>query len=83
MLSEILERYRDQKPMDLRTAVEISYPVSAVIRMMEDYHKYKVNELRLADVTKSVCDGCGSTFNEMDIAVKVCYCCQKEIKQTV
>ena len=37
MLSEILDKYRNQKPMDLKTAVEITYPVSAVIRMMEEY----------------------------------------------
>ena len=33
-------------------------------------------------VIGSVCDGCGSKFDAMDISVGVCYCCQKEIKQT-
>ena len=33
-------------------------------------------------VIVSVCDGCGSKFDAMDISVGVCYCCQKEIKQT-
>lgn len=33
-------------------------------------------------VIGSVCDGCGSNFDVMDIQVEVCYCCQKEIKQT-
>jgi len=33
-------------------------------------------------VIGSVCDGCGSKFDAMDIKVGVCYCCQKEIKQT-
>lgn len=28
------------------------------------------------------CDGCGNKFDAMDISVGVCYCCQKEIKQT-
>ena len=28
----------------------------------------------------SVCDGCGSKFDAMDIQVGICYCCQKEIK---
>jgi hypothetical protein len=30
-------------------------------------------------VIGSVCDGCGSKFDAMDIKVGVCYCCQKEI----
>lgn len=37
--------------------------------------------LRQTDFTGSVCDGCGSKFDAMDISVGVCYCCQKEIKQ--
>lgn len=40
------------------------------------------NELRQPLVIGSVCDGCGSKFDAMDISVGVCYCCQKEIKQT-
>jgi hypothetical protein len=38
--------------------------------------------LRQPPVMGSVCDGCGSKFDAMDIQVGVCYCCQKEIKQT-
>lgn len=38
--------------------------------------------LRQPLVIGSVCDGCGSKFDAMDISVGVCYCCQKEIKQT-
>lgn len=38
--------------------------------------------LRQPPVSGSVCDGCGSKFDAMDISVGVCYCCQKEIKQT-
>ena len=38
--------------------------------------------LRQPPVIGSVCDGCGSKFDAMDIKVGVCYCCQKEIKQT-
>lgn len=38
--------------------------------------------LRQPPVISSVCDGCGSKFDAMDISVGVCYCCQKEIKQT-
>lgn len=38
--------------------------------------------LRQPPVIGSVCDGCGSKFDAMDISVGVCYCCQKEIKQT-
>ena len=37
---------------------------------------------RQPPVIGSVCDGCGSKFDAMDISVGVCYCCQKEIKQT-
>lgn len=38
--------------------------------------------LRQPLVIGSVCGGCGSKFDAMDIKVGVCYCCQKEIKQT-
>jgi hypothetical protein len=31
-------------------------------------------------VIGSVCDGCGSKFDAMDIKVGICYSCQKEIK---
>lgn len=42
-----------------------------------------INEaLHQPPVICSVCDGCGSKFDAMDISVGVCYCCQKEIKQT-
>lgn len=41
----------------------------------------KEHLLRLFGVIGSVCDGCGSKLDAMDISVGVCYCCQKEIKQ--
>lgn len=41
-----------------------------------------IRALRQPPVIGSVCDGCGSKFDDMDISVGVCYCCQKEIKQT-
>lgn len=44
--------------------------------------KYRELALRQPPVMGSVCDGCGSKFDAMDISVGVCYCCQKEIKQT-
>lgn len=44
--------------------------------------KYRELALRQPLVIGSVCDGCGSKFDAMDIKVGVCYCCQKEIKQT-
>ena len=42
----------------------------------------KFTALRQPPVIGSVCDGCGSKLDAMDISVGVCYCCQKEIKQT-
>lgn len=42
----------------------------------------ELEQLRQPPVMGSVCDGCGSKFDAMDISVGVCYCCQKEIKQT-
>lgn len=51
MLSDILDKYRNQKPMDLGKMVEITYPVSAVIRMMEEYAEEK---LMLRSVVKFV-----------------------------
>jgi uncharacterized protein YfdQ (DUF2303 family) len=44
MLSEILEKYKNKKPMDLKTAVERQYPVSAVIDMMAEYAEQKIAE---------------------------------------
>ena len=44
--------------------------------------KYRELALHQPPVIGSVCDGCGSKFDAMDISVGVCYCCQKEIKQT-
>lgn len=48
-----------------------------LLKYMEEYAA-----LRQQHVIGSVCDGCGSKFDAMDISVGVCYCCQKEIKQT-
>ncbi len=45
MLTELFEKYGNQKPMDLGTAVERTIPVSAVIKMMEEYHEGKVKNL--------------------------------------
>lgn len=55
----------------------ISFKCEDLYRFMEDYA-----QLRLSAVGGSVCDGCGSKFDAMDIQVGVCYYCQKEIKQT-
>lgn len=44
MLSEILEKYKNKKPMDLKTAVERQYPISAVIYMMTEFAQEKLEE---------------------------------------
>ncbi len=51
--------------------------IEYIALIMEEYAA-----LRQPPVIGSVCDGCGSKFDAMDISVGVCYCCQKEIKQT-
>jgi len=50
--------------------------------MRDDLDEVIKQALRQPPVIGSVCDGCGSKFDAMDIQVGVCYCCQKEIKQT-
>lgn len=50
--------------------------IEYIALIMEEYAA-----LRQPLVIGSVCDGCGSKFDAMDISVGVCYCCQKEIKQ--
>lgn len=50
MLSEILDKYKDKQPMDLVTAVERTYPVSAVIDMMAEFATYK-NEVQIEAVS--------------------------------
>ena len=77
MLTEILEKYRDKKPMDFGIATEVVYPVSSVIRMMEEYHNCKVNELRLGGVIKSVC--CGELIKETSLQW-YCSKCDKTIE---
>jgi len=42
-LSSLLDEYKDKKPIDLITAVERSYPISAVIDMMYKFSEYKLN----------------------------------------
>ena len=42
MLTELLEKYKDKKPMDLKTAVERSYPISAVVDMMIEFAQHKL-----------------------------------------
>jgi hypothetical protein len=44
MISELLEKYKEQKPMDLGKAVERTYPVSAIIDMMIEFAQHKTNE---------------------------------------
>lgn len=58
----------------------LTTPISVLkyITVLEE----QAERLRQSPVIKSVCDGCGSKFDAMDISVGVCYCCQKEIKQT-
>ena len=70
MLKEILEKYKDQEPMDFGTATERCYPVSAVIKMMEEYHESKINKFALGDVSKSVC----SCFYDCMYEHKTNYC---------
>ncbi len=42
MLSEILEKYKGKQPFTLGdTKIERSYPISAVIDMMQEYAEYK------------------------------------------
>jgi hypothetical protein len=65
-------------------------PEEADDRQYYDYHLDRNGSLLEAEnqalsqptVIGSVCDGCGSKFDAMDIKVGVCYCCKKEIKQT-
>lgn len=52
---------------------------SDIIQMLKEYES---QVLRQPLVVSSACDGCGSKLDAMDIKVRVCYCCQKEIKQT-
>jgi len=54
MLTELFEKYGNQKPMDLGTAVERTIPVSAVIKMMEEYHEGKFKNLDILHVSNSV-----------------------------
>ncbi len=50
MLTELLEKYGNRKPMDLGSHVEKTIPISAVIRMMEEYHESKVKKLNIPDI---------------------------------
>jgi hypothetical protein len=59
------------------TAIELWIAKEVYKLAMEDFAA-----LRQPPVIGSVCDGCGSKFDAMDISVGICYCCQKEIKQT-
>jgi hypothetical protein len=57
----------------------------------EDYIKTPISVLRYImeleaalrepTIKNSVCDGCGNRLDEMDIAMCVCYNCQKEIEK--
>lgn len=67
-----LEYYRKNAEEDYLTT-----PIS-VLRYISEMEA----ALRQPPVIGSVCDGCGSKFDAMDISVGFCYCCQKEIKQT-
>ena len=42
MITELLTKYKDKKPMDFKTTVERSYPVSAAIDMMTEYAQHKL-----------------------------------------
>ena len=53
MLTELLEKYKDKKPMDLKTATERVYPVSAVIDMMIEFAQHKL-EVQQKEVEKIV-----------------------------
>ena len=49
-MSEILEKYKDKKPMDFKTATERTYPVSAMIDGMIEFHKAK-KEVLLEEIS--------------------------------
>lgn len=49
-MSEILEKYKDKKPMDLKTAVERVYPISAMIDGMIEFHQAK-KEILLEEIS--------------------------------
>ena len=56
-----------------------NFTLNMVANLMAEY---AAKNCVMPAVIGSVCDGCGSKFDDMDISVGVCYCCQKEIKQT-
>jgi hypothetical protein len=72
------EEFYKQRSNSIRELWALSpKQIEYIALIMEEYAA-----LRQPPVIGSVCDGCGSKFDAMDISVGVCYCCQKEIKQT-
>lgn len=72
------EEFYKQRSNSIRELWALSpKQIEYIALIMEEYAA-----LRQPPVIDSVCDGCGSKFDAMDISVGVCYCCQKEIKQT-
>lgn len=49
-MAEILEKYKDKKPMDLKTAVERVYPISAMMDGMIEFHQAK-KEVLLEEIS--------------------------------
>jgi hypothetical protein len=72
------EEFYKQRSNSIRELWALSpKQIEYIALIMEEYAA-----LRQPPVIGSVCDCCGSKFDAMDISVGVCYCCQKEIKQT-
>ncbi len=72
------EEFYKQRSNSIRELWALSpKQIEYIALIMEEYAA-----LLQPPVIGSVCDGCGSKFDAMDISVGVCYCCQKEIKQT-
>jgi len=72
------EEFYKQRSNSIRELWALSpKQIEYIAFIMEEYAA-----LRQPPVIGSVCDGCGSKLDAMDISVGVCYCCQKDIKQT-
>ena len=72
------EEFYKQRSNSIRELWALSpKQIEYIALIMEEYAA-----LRQPPVIGSVFDGCGSKFDAMDTSVGVCYCCQKEIKQT-
>lgn len=75
-----MEEYKQWLEQQIERCLNDKYLQREHWAFCKAYEKFMA--LRQPPVIGSVCDGCGSKFDAMDISVGVCYCCQKEIKQT-